>query len=328
MIREIRAEMDSRSRATLSRPFPLRYAAGASPAEDYPAFVRAASAIRRWQGQRVIIQDDVSVLVLAGRELGPGAESPLEPLLLPRSEGGLRSFDAARGNKRSKLDLEAALVLPDGRLLAFGSGSLPARERLVLVEPGKQPVLRDAHDLYLGLRQRPEFAGSELNLEGAIVRSGAIELFQRGNGAASDGLAPTNAIGRLALDEFLGWLDAAGPPPSLAHVLRVDLGRTQGVAFGFTDAALRSDGTIVFLACAEASPDAVADGEVVAMRLGLIEGERALLIAIADELGQPCRLKLEGIEPRDDDDARFDVVADVDDPCAAALGATLELVRG
>jgi hypothetical protein len=337
MIREIRAELDSRSRATLSRPFPLRYASGASPAEDYPAFARAASAIRHWQGLRVIVQDDVNVLALANfgagaaqldRAPGRADEGSIEPLLLPRGEGGLRSFDASRGNKRSKLDLEAALVLPDGRLVAFGSGSLPQRERLVVVEPGRAPVVRDAHDLYRGLRQRTEFAGSELNLEGAIVRSGAIELFQRGNGKASDALVPANAIGRLALDDFLRWLDAAGPPPSLRHVLRVDLGRADGVPLGFTDAALTSDGTVVFLACAEASPDAVEDGEVVAMRLGLMTGDGARLIEIADALGQPCRIKLEGIEARDDAIDRFDVVADVDDPSAPALGATLELVRG
>jgi hypothetical protein len=337
MIREIRAEMESRSLATLSRPFPLLYGSGASSTEDYPAFVRAASAIRRWQGRRVIIQDDVNVLALAeparaeaagAREPGPAAEGALEPLLLPRGEGGLRSFDASRGNKRSKLDLEAALVLPDGRLVAFGSGSLPQRERLVVVEPGSAPVLRDARELYRGLRQRTEFAGSELNLEGAIVRSGAIELFQRGNGAASGELGPANAIGRLALDDFLSWLDRAGPPPSLQHVLRVDLGRAHGVPLGFTDAALGSDGTVLFLACAEASPDAVADGEVVAMRLGLMHGDRARLVEIVDALGQPCRIKLEGIEARDDAVHRFDVVADVDDPNAAALGATLELVHG
>jgi hypothetical protein len=336
MIREIHAEMESRSRATLSQPSTLRYTSGASSAEDYPAFVRAASAIRRWQGQRVIIQDDVNVLALAtapvmfepAREPGPAAEGSIEPLLLPRGEGRQRSFDASRGNKRSKLDLEAALVLPDGRLVAFGSGSLPQRERLVVVEPGSAPVVRDAHDLYRGLRQCTEFAGSELNLEGALVRSGTIELFQRGNGMASAALGPTNAIGRLALDDFLGWLDRAGPPPSLQHVLRVDLGRAHGVPLGFTDAALDSDGAVVFLACAEASPDAVADGEVVAMRLGLMDGDRARLIEITDALGQPCRIKLEGIEARDDAVDRFDVVADVDDPGAAALGATLELVRG
>src|SRR5688572_12679305 len=116
MIREIRAEMDTRSRATLSRPVPLHYAGGASVAEDHPSFARAASAIRRWQGQRVIIQDDVNVLALAkGRRLlepealrdlrspfsGARAPQPAPPkgprLLEPEALRDLRSpFSGAR----------------------------------------------------------------------------------------------------------------------------------------------------------------------------------------------------------------------------------------
>jgi hypothetical protein len=327
MIGEIRAEMDPTRVAVLSTPFPLVYARGPSREEDYPAFARAASAIRRWQGQQVVIQDDVNVIGLASERAGPGAEGVLEPLLLPRGDGGRRSFDAARGNKRDKLDLEAALVLPDGRLLAFGSGSLPARERLVLLEPGGVPRLRQAAELYAALRRRADFAGSELNVEGALVRSGAIELFQRGNGVCAGGLRPVNAVGRLDLGAFLRWLDFGAPAPELESVLGVDLGRHGGVALGFTDAALRADGSVAFLACAEASPDAVADGQVVCMRLGLLEAGRASTIDIIDSFGQPCLLKLEGIDSHPDDPDRFHVVADVDDPSVPALGATLQLTR-
>jgi hypothetical protein len=332
MIHEIRAEMELALVAVLSKPFPLAYSGGGSREQDYPAFVRAASAIRRWHGQRVIVQDDVNVLA-SSDGAGPAADAGLEPVLLPRGEGGRRSFDDTEathpneGNKRFKLDLEAALVLPDGRLLAFGSGSLPARERLVLLEPGKPPELREAHDLYAALRRRADFAGSELNIEGAIVRSGAIELFQRGNGRVGGELEPVNAVGRLGLAAFLCWLDAAAPPPELEHVLRIDLGRQRGVPLGFTDAALRADGSVAFLACAEASPDAVADGEVVCTRLGLLDPDRAArLIDIHDEHGRPCLLKLEGIDVRPDDPDRFDVVADVDDPRLPALGATLAIM--
>jgi hypothetical protein len=327
MLHDIRAELDLARVAVLATPFPLMYARGGSREEDYPPFARAASAIRRWQGQRVVIQDDMNVIGVTSNVAGPAAEGVLEPLLLPRGDAGRRSFDAASGNKRNKLDLEAALVLPDGRLLVFGSGSLPPRERLVLLEPGQPALLRDAPDLYASLRRRVEFAGSELNLEGAILRSGAIELFQRGNGALGAEVQPVNAVGRLALDEFLRWLDHGAPPPELERVLRVDLGRSGAVPLGFTDAALCADGSIVFLACAEASPDALADGEVVCMRLGVLEDERATLIDIVDAAGRPCLLKLEGIEPRPDDPERFDVVADVDDPLAPAIGATLHLTQ-
>jgi hypothetical protein len=327
MIAEICAEMDPTRVAVLSAPFPLVYAGGGSREQDFPAFLRAASAIRRWQGRWVVIQDDVNAIGLAREAPGRGAEGVFEPLLLPRGGGGRRSFDAASGNKPSKLDLEAALVLPDGRLLAFGSGSLPARERLLVLAPGAAPLLREAPELYAALRRRADFVGTELNIEGALVRTGAIELFQRGNGVVAGELRPVNAVGRLELAAFLDWLDHAAPPPELEHVLRVDLGTQCGVALGFTDAALRADGTVVFLACAEASPDAVADGEVVCMRLGLLEQERATSIDIVDLHGRPCLMKLEGIDTDPDHHERFHVVADVDDATVPALGATLLLMR-
>lgn len=75
------------------------------------------------------------------RGLGPAAEGFVEPLLPSRGDGGLRSFDASRGNKHSTLAREAALVLPDSRRLASGSGSLPQRERLVVVDDPSAPAL-------------------------------------------------------------------------------------------------------------------------------------------------------------------------------------------
>lgn len=80
------------------------------------------------------------------------------------------------------------------------------------------------------------------SFEGAIVRRGSIEWFQRGNGGASGDLAPANAIGRLGRGDFLGWLDGGAPPPGLHDVVGVDLGRVGAVPFGFTDATLASDG--------------------------------------------------------------------------------------
>jgi hypothetical protein len=50
------------------------------------------------------------------------------PLLLPQGEGGRRQFDDRLGNKAAKLDLEAGVVLPDGRFVALGSGSTARRE--------------------------------------------------------------------------------------------------------------------------------------------------------------------------------------------------------
>ena len=63
-------------------------------------------------------------------------------------------FDDVRGNKKLKLDLEACIVLPDGRLVAFGSGSSPQREKIVTVAAGKGAMAQQwlGEDLYAGLR--------------------------------------------------------------------------------------------------------------------------------------------------------------------------------
>jgi len=319
LVLDLRAELDPTLSAVLGPTFPLRYSRGGSVGDDHPAFLRAASAVRRWQQKRIVIQDDVSVLALG--ECAPDAD--LSPLLLPRGADGRRQFDDLIGNKRLKLDLEAAAVLPDGRLLVLGSGSLPERERLVVVEPGAAPTVRDARELYAALRREVAFSGSELNLEGALVSPRGLELFQRGNGAMSGSLRPVTAIGTLPLTAFLRWLDGPGPVPELTRIVRVELGRARGVPFSFTDATSRADGVIAFLACAEDSPDAVRDGEVLGCRFGLLDSGGVRVVDILNSQGEPCALKLEGIEAHPDDGSAYDVVADMDRPDTPALGAVL-----
>lgn len=321
VIGRIRAELDGSRVAVLQRPFPLLLTGGSSETEDHPGFARAASAVRRWQRRLVVIQDDVNAIAMGGSE-NPAL---LEAWLLPRGEDGRRSFDDALGNKHLKLDLEAAAVLPDGRLLALGSGSTPARERLVIADAEGGIVLRDAADLYASLRRATAFSGSELNIEGAVVQDGWLRFFQRGNGQASRGLQPVSAVGDVPLSAFLAWLDAGAAAPELARILCVELGDVAGVPLGFTDATLLGSGAIAFVACAERSPDVTRDGEVLACRLGLLEGDSARLFDIVDEHGNSCTLKLEGIEVRPDDDDHFDVVADVDCHDRPALGAVLQL---
>ena len=58
---------------------------------------------------------------------------------------------------------------------------LTVRETLVLFDERTGPTLIPAPRFYAGLRAVPAFAGSELNLEGALVRGDELLLFQRGN---------------------------------------------------------------------------------------------------------------------------------------------------
>jgi hypothetical protein len=297
----------------------LLYADGGAVDEDRVGHVRSASALRRFGDRLLIVQDDVRALALRDRD------GHVEAVLLRPGAGGRRTFDAERGNKSLKLDLEACLSLPDGRAVIFGSGSSSARERLVLVHPDRAPQIKPAAAFYRALRAVREFVGPALNLEGAVCHADRVRLFQRGNGA-SGGVASINAVADLPLDGFLAWLDADGPVPKLQSVLQVDLGRVQGVAYGFTDGAVMNDGRIAFVACAESSEDVLSDGPVLGVRFGIIDRDLAVEVAdVVDPDGQASRIKLEGIEARPNDSSRFDVVADLDSPEQPALIGELVL---
>ena len=305
----LHASLSSSLSATLGTPRPLVYDHGAHPLEDLPAHVRAASSIRRQGSRLVILQDDVSALAV----LDPSTGSTY-PILLPAGPEGARVFDDERGNKKLKLDLEACIVLPDGRLVAFGSGSSPQREKIVTVAPGKGAMAQQmsGEDLYAGLRVHSGPRGARLNIEGAVVQGEWLRLLQRGNGKR--GFEPWNAILDVALDGFLGWLDGRHPFPPVRRIFEVHLGDLAGVPFGFTDAAVTDDGRVAFLACAEDTEDALIDGPVMGCRFGWLDAndQAVVMTDIVDGDGQPTHLKLEGIEVRASGGTVFDVVADMD----------------
>jgi len=305
----LQAALSSSLTATLGTPQPLLFSHGAYPLEDLPAHVRAASSIRRQGHRLVILQDDVSALVV----LDPATGST-QPILLPTGPNGARVFDDERGNKLLKPDLEACIVLPDGRLVALGSGSSPHREKIVTVAAGKGALAQQlaGGDLYASLRIHADARGARLNIEGAVVQGHWLRLLQRGNGKR--GLEPWNAILDVALDRFVGWLDGRNAFPSVHRILEIQLGDIAGVPFGFTDAAVTDDGRLAFLACAEDTEDALSDGPVVGCRFGWLDADdqAVVMTPVVDADGQPTRLKLEGIETRTGNGALFDVVADLD----------------
>ena len=306
----MRATLSSSLLATLSKPRPLFYQHGAYPLEDLPSHVRAASSVRRHSGRLVIVQDDVNALAI----LDP-ASGWVQPLLLPAGPDGTRVFDDVRGTKRFKLDLEASVVLPDGRLVAFGSGSSQHREKIVTVSErkGALPQLLRSDELYRSLRAHTDDRGARLNVEGAVILGQTLRLLQRGGGKL--GLKPWNAILDLPLHHFVGWLDGRQPCPPVVRVTEVLLGDVGGVPFGFTDGAVTSDGRLAFLACAEDTADPLHDGPVLGCRFGWIDadGDTAIMAPVVESDGRPTHLKLEGIEARVDDARVFDVVADMDD---------------
>ena len=277
----------------------LHYSEGADASVDRPAHVRAGSALA-WLGEPscsrlAVVQDDASFLALVDLESGSTSS-----ITLDHAHEGQRQFDSGRGNKKHKLDLEACARIDTRqgpRLVVIGSGSLAARERFVLLDPhdGSTRIIA-LPELYASLRAHTAFSGSELNIEGAAVVHDRLRLFQRGNGAPRGELSPVDATCELALDALLAHLEGQGPAPAPRDITRYSLGAIDGVRLTFTDACADDDGRVLFLAAAEASPDAIEDGEVVGVAMGVIERDgSARWTRIADESGAPFLAKAEGL---------------------------------
>src|SRR5829696_6242615 len=290
----IRARHDPALTARVVRSVPLLYAEGACAPLDRPAHVRSASGIARVAGRVAVIQDDANFVALIDPETGFA-----HAVTLPAGEGGVRQFDDLRGNKRFKLDLECCVTVNDDgqeMLLAFGSGSLPARERIVLVRrvdsDDADARVIDASALYASFHAAPGFCGSELNVEGAAVVGGALRLFNRGNGAPRGELVPVNA----SCDLDLAWLRDPAATPPLRDVVQYDLGAIAGIPLTVTDAATLG-GAVLYAAAAEESPDATRDGPVAGCAIGIIAGDSARYCEVEGMDGEPYRGKIEGILP-------------------------------
>lgn len=314
MPRRFTARFDPLLRATMLGRERLFYSAGADPSVDRPAHVRAASGLSWLGGRLCVLQDDANFI--ARVDLAGGA---VEPFQLPAGPGGQRLFDEGRGNKELKLDLEAcvtASVDGDEVLVALGSGSSAARERIAVVRASEVRLV-DASSFYAALREDTDFAGSELNIEGAaLLPDGRLRLFQRGNGARRGSLEPVDATADLSWPALWAYLASEGraPVPELRDVVQYDLGQIRGVRLTFTDATVTPDGRIFFLAAAEDSPDAVRDGDVVGAALGICEGDGARWTHLVDEDGRPLPVKAEGLALDPDNPGRAYVAVDPDDP--------------
>lgn len=315
------AREDPSLSARVVQQIPLHYAAGADPALDRPSHVRAGSALALIGEVLVVVQDDANFVALLHPKRD--GEIHVEAVTLPAGPGGVRQFDERRGNKYDKHDFEACIVAPgpDGDLLvAFGSGGLPVRERILVVAglPGQpRPKILDASRFYARLRAERGFSGSELNVEGAVLRGGRLRLFQRGNGAPSEVEQPCDAT--CELDWPLLWAHLADPlahpVPPLERITRYRLGEAGGVPLTFTDAAADGDRTL-YLACAEASPDALRDGPVSGLALGLLDESGARYALVRDAAGRPFCGKAEGLAPDPRHPDRVLLVIDRDDPDA------------
>jgi hypothetical protein len=308
---------------------PLYYAEGADPSIDRPAHVRAGSSVAWVPGGIALVQDDANFIAVVDPR-----DARVRAITLPGGAEGRRQFDDRRGNKAHKLDLEACVSADtdDGVLLiALGSGSTGQREQVVLVrgwESGRLKVeLAHVPRLYDTLRRERAFAGSELNVEGAVYLGDRIRLFGRGNGALRAGVQPINATCDLDWRAFIAHVlspDRA-PPPAPTNIVRYGLGTIDGVPLSFTDAAVRRD-SILFAATAEESPDVTRDGRVTGSAIGVIDRTGcARWTPLVDDSGVSFAGKVEGLVAARAAGDRIYVVVDADDPDAASILCTVEL---
>jgi hypothetical protein len=222
-------------------------------------------------GQRfyVVADDEHQLAVFDALAGGPGAVHPLFAGSLP---------DEPKARKAAKPDLEALVHLPPfegyphGALLALGSGSRPQRERAALracdAAGGLHGPVRevDLAPLYAPLHARH----ARLNIEGAFVGAGGLQLLQRGSGAD-----PVNELIRFGWPAVQAWLQGGAVPAPVAST-RYVLGDIDGVPLCFTDGAALPDGGWVFCAAAEATDDNYADGPCSGSAVGWVTADGRL----------------------------------------------------
>jgi hypothetical protein len=255
--------------------------------------VAAASGLALHGGELVVIADDELALSRYGVDGQPLGRVQLFPGTLP---------EEARARKLAKPDLEALALLSDGRLLALGSGSAPARDRAALVSADRAQVTEiDLAPLYEELHRRFD----RLNVEGACETAGELILLTRRTGRQG-----MNALVRLDLATVLGGLERRRvEAAALIDVQEIDLGAMGGTPLGFTDAAAWRGG-LLYAAAAEVTDDPVEDGACVGCEIGWIDQSGALGHR---EPVAPC-VKLEGITVESNERRhRLLAVADADD---------------
>jgi hypothetical protein len=265
-----------------------------------PRFVTSASGLVVAGGWRYVVADD---------ELHLGVFRGRAPGRLVRIFEGTLSL-TPRKRKRQKPDLEALALLPGASLLALPSGSRRPRAvgaRIALERDGSIAGPSIPID-FSPLHQRLRETFDELNLEGAAVVTDRLVILQRGNGAARD-----NAIVTLDLTQTLARLtrERRVTAGEIRDIGRVDLGEVGGVPLSFTDACGLPDGSIAFVAAAEACDSTYEDGPCAGSAFGVV-GRDGGLVALRPITGPGRRpVKAEGLWI---DRGRVWIVTDADDP--------------
>lgn len=284
----------------------LRDLAVDTPLPSGHAFLSAASGMVVCDSALYVVADDaqcLGVFDLATAE--PGRLIPLIAGELPKN---------AVERKKQKPDFEILLALPCAgatRLLAMGSGSTSQRMRGALIDlPDHNAPAPDALANVRLIDLQALFAAigplvPEINLEGAVLRSDQLLLFNRGNMEY-----PASQIIAVPLSALL----EGGPITAALHA-ELQLPTVSGVPLTVTDACLLESGHILLSAVAEATDNSYADGAL--LGAAIVELDADLNVLVIEPL-DPI-LKVEGLSAQImADGVHLLCVTDADDPDAAS----------
>ena len=205
------------------------------------------------------------------------------------------------------------------RPLLYDAGADPSQDRPAYVRAGsalalvgRRLVVLQDDTLFLGLVDLERGSVQAIALPAA---PGGVRCFDEGRG-------------NKAAKDLLRYLERGrdSDPLQVHHIVQYDLGTMGGVRLTFTDAAALGE-DILYLAAAEASPDAVQDGPVAGVALGLIPaaGGPPRCTPLLDRVGRPFSGKAEGLAPDPRSPGTIHLVVDRDDPDAPAELCRVEL---
>jgi hypothetical protein len=232
--------------------------------------VRAGSALLSVGDRLLVVQDDAFAVALVDPQ-----SLRVERVVLEGHGGPLPKIE--------KPDFEAAFASADGSISILGSGSTHARRRSAQIAriaiEGVPVRFLDCGPLF---RVLASYLGAEPNVEGAVLLEDRVRLFHRGAGTDRSAI----------VDVPQAALEAAEIP--VLHFTFCDLGQARSVPLHFTDATAIG-GSVVYLAAAEDTPNAVDDGPVVGAAIGRLDGAGARFTLVEEADGSPSVRKFEGI---------------------------------
>ena len=259
--------------------------------------VRAGSALVFTGGRLLVVQDDALAVAWVDPRTGAVEHRVLE------GEGGALA-------KAKKPDFESAFLAADGTITLLGSGSAKGRYRAASLDIAGGGGVRflDCAPLFEAIRAR---LGGEPNLEGAVRLGETLHLFHRGAGGEPSAIIEVAAAA------------IGAPTVTLIALTLCDLGTAAGVPLTFTDAIACGE-SMIYLAVAEDTPNAVDDGPIVGAAIGILAGGKARFALLEEPDGTPSIRKVEGVAVDPETRTTF-LVTDPDDPDRPAELCRVEL---